>query len=170
MEGWQDRTGWIAWTMDWLMGQYKHFYTQYWWHRMTAKDRWFSITKPTLEKIRKINEAKIVDPDVKKQITPLTDFCVKSLVFSDDYFECFNHKKFRLVTDTIKRFTKSGIKTQTGENIDVDIIIYATGFDSLKSAKSFSVEGRNGMSLESIWGGKPRAYKLLYNIWSKHIW
>lgn len=159
VDGWQGRDGLGAWAWDWLARQYKHFYTQYWWYRMTAKERWFSITEPTLERIRKINEAKIEDPDLKKKITPSTDFCVKSLVFSDDYFECFDHKNFRLVTDTITRMTKTGIEIETGEHIEVDVIIYATGFDSLKSAKSFAVKGQNGKTLESIWGGKPRAYK-----------
>ena len=159
MAGWEDRGGWTVWAMDWVARQYKHCYTMYWWHRMTSKDRWFSITRQTMENIRRINEAKIDNPVLKKKITSSNDFCVKSLVFSDDYFECFNHRKFRLVTDKISSLNRTGIETSTGEQIDADVIIYATGFDTIKSAQSFRVEGRHGKSLESIWGGKPRAYK-----------
>ena len=156
--GWETRGGWRVRCSDWLRRQYSHYWTQYWWHRMTARDRWFSISKPTIETIRKITQDKINDPELKKKVIPTTDFAVKAPVFTDDFFECFNRENFRLVTEKITRLNKTGIELSTGEKIDLDVIIYATGFDALKSVKSFEVTGRQAKTLESIWGGKPKAY------------
>ena len=38
-------------------------------------------------------------------------------------------------------------------------MLYATGFDCIKSAMPFDIFGQNGQSLETMWGKSPRAYK-----------
>ncbi len=46
-----------------------------------------------------------------------------------DLFEKVREGKVSVVTDTIDRFTESGIRTTSGEELEADIIITATGFN-----------------------------------------
>ena len=87
-----------------------------------------------------------------KKVTPDYDFVVKRITLSDDYLQAFNKDNFRLVTDKIKRLSEKGIVTSEGEEIEADVIIYATGFDCFKSIFSFDVRGLGGVSLKDYWG------------------
>jgi monooxygenase len=46
-----------------------------------------------------------------------------------DFFRAIRHGKADVVTDTIDRFTKTGIKLASGEELQADIIITATGLN-----------------------------------------
>jgi monooxygenase len=46
-----------------------------------------------------------------------------------DFFRAIRHGKADVVTDTIDRFTKTGIKLTSGEELQADIIITATGLN-----------------------------------------
>ncbi|OBH58206.1 NAD(P)/FAD-dependent oxidoreductase [Mycobacterium sp. E2479] len=51
-----------------------------------------------------------------------------------------------------------GIVTQDGRQIDLDIIIYATGYH-LDFLSTIDVRGRGGRTLSDEWGQSPRAYR-----------
>jgi len=66
---------------------------------------------------------------VEKHFTPKYNpwderLCV---VTNGNLFKGINNKEISIVTDSIDRFTEAGIKLQSGETIDADIIITATG-------------------------------------------
>lgn len=58
-------------------------------------------------------------------------------------------------TDRIKEITSESIITVTGEKIDVDRIILATGFDTSFKPK-YPVIGKNGKSLSDVWSERPK--------------
>ncbi len=69
------------------------------------------------------------DDVVKKHFTPTYQpwdqrLC---LVPDGDLFEALNTGKASVVTDHIDRFTETGIKLKSGETIDADIVVTATG-------------------------------------------
>lgn len=51
-----------------------------------------------------------------------------------------------------------GIVTQDGRQIDLDVIIYATGYH-LDFLSTVDIEGRNGVKLVQVWGDSPSAYR-----------
>ena len=73
---------------------------------------------------------KYLGPEYEKHFTPKYDpwdqrFCV---VPNGDLFKAIKHKKASVVTDTIDRFTETGIKVNNSEQeIPADIIVTATG-------------------------------------------
>ena len=70
-----------------------------------------------------------------------------------------NSAKTDLVTDGIAEFYEKGVITKTGEKIELDCIVYATGFDMLKSSvEPFEIFGRDGISLNEQWGESPKAF------------
>ena len=56
------------------------------------------------------------------------------------------------------RINASGIETTSGQ-VDLDLIVFATGFDLCKSIKAFRQEGREGKVLGDLWGEYPEAHK-----------
>ena len=56
------------------------------------------------------------------------------------------------------RVNERGIVTQDGRQIDLDVIIYATGY-YLDFLSTVDIEGRNGIKLADVWGDSPSAYR-----------
>ncbi|ABK71859.1 flavin-containing monooxygenase [Mycolicibacterium smegmatis] len=56
------------------------------------------------------------------------------------------------------RVNEAGIVTQDGRQIDLDVIIYATGYH-LDFLSTVDIRGRNGVRLSEFWGDSPSAYR-----------
>lgn len=56
------------------------------------------------------------------------------------------------------RVNERGIITQDGRQIDLDVIIYATGYH-LDFLSTVDIRGRDGLKLDEVWGDSPSAYR-----------
>ena len=77
----------------------------------------------------KVRQALGKDYDVDRHFTPKYDpwdqrMC---LIPDDDLFEVINNGSARIVTDEIKSFTSTGVALISGEELEADIIVTATG-------------------------------------------
>ncbi len=85
----------------------------------------------------------------------------KRQVLDRDYYDTFNRANVQLVdlrSDPIESITASGVKTQT-QQIDLDVIVYATGFDAMTGALlKTNITGRQGLQLADKWRDGPAAY------------
>jgi len=86
--------------------------------------------------------------DVEKHFGPRYNVWDQRLCLAPDgdFFRTIRHGKADVVTDTIDRFTKTGIKLSSGEELQADIIVTATGLNMqlLGGVKPT----RNGESIE----------------------
>src|SRR4051812_14436295 len=64
----------------------------------------------------------------------------------------------QLMTDGIKQITPKGIVTADGQEHEVDVIIFGTGFQASKFLTPMKVTGRGGVDLHEQWNGDARAY------------
>jgi monooxygenase len=65
-----------------------------------------------------------------------------AVVPDGDLFAALREGKASVVTDTIDRFTQTGIRLASGEELQADIVVTATGFDlSLFGGVAFTVDG-----------------------------
>ena len=86
------------------------------------------------------------DFDVDKHFTPAYRVWQQRLAVlpGGDLFQAISKGKVSVVTDTIGRFTESGIKTGSGEHLEADVIITATGFDlAVLGDLSLAVDGQD---------------------------
>ena len=66
------------------------------------------------------------------------------LVPNDDFFDAINSGDASVVTEHIDSFTESGISLKSGEHLDADIIITATGLDIIAlGGADFRVDGED---------------------------
>jgi cyclohexanone monooxygenase len=109
----------------------------------------------------KIRET-VQDPAVADLLTP-RDYPIgaKRLCQDEGYFQVFNRDDVTLVdvrSAPIEEITPTGIRTAGGE-YEVDVIVFATGFDALTGALlAMDVRGRDGLTLAEAWANGPRSY------------
>jgi cation diffusion facilitator CzcD-associated flavoprotein CzcO len=107
--------------------------------------------------------ARIVnDPETAAALTPSHPFGCKRPIIDQGYYETFNRDNVTLVDlrkGTILEVTSTGISTEQG-SYDLDVIIYATGFDAMTGALTrIDIRGRGGMSLRDFWASEgPLSY------------
>ncbi|BCS25444.1 flavin-containing monooxygenase [Aspergillus puulaauensis] len=74
------------------------------------------------------------------------------------YLEALLQENVETRFDDIARFTEDGIRTKTGDELQFDVIVCATGFDTTFKPR-FPVVGRNGVNLAEKWtNDEPMAY------------
>jgi cation diffusion facilitator CzcD-associated flavoprotein CzcO len=99
--------------------------------------------------------ARIVeDPETAASLVPDHPFACKRPIIDQGYYETFNRENVTLVDlrkGAIRAVTPSGIRTDQ-RSYDLDVIIYATGFDAMTGALSrIDIRGRDGLSLGEFW-------------------
>ena len=107
--------------------------------------------------------ARIVkDPETAASLVPVHPFACKRPIIDQGYYETFNRDNVTLVDlrkSPIREVTTAGIRTEH-ELHELDVIIYATGFDAMTGALSrIDVRGRDAMSLGEFWASEgPLSY------------
>jgi cation diffusion facilitator CzcD-associated flavoprotein CzcO len=109
----------------------------------------------------KIRE-RVKDPVVAEQLIPKDHgYGQKRPPLETNYYEVFNADNVELVAtieEPIARITESGIRTSR-RSLDFDVIIFATGFDSVTGSFSrIDIRGADGASLREHWADGPRTY------------
>jgi len=99
--------------------------------------------------------ARIVrDPQTAAALVPTHPFACKRPIIDQGYYETFNRDNVTLVdlrAEPIDTVTVTGIRTER-DHYDLDVIIYATGFDAMTGALSrIDVRGRDGVLLRDVW-------------------
>ena len=63
-----------------------------------------------------------------------------------------------LIREGIARIDKTAVILESGRRIEVDLIVYATGFQANKMLFPMRIVGRDGVVLSERWGEEPAAY------------
>ncbi|KAL3442007.1 hypothetical protein BJX65DRAFT_313317 [Aspergillus insuetus] len=106
--------------------------------------------------------ARVNDPVIAEKLVPKTHgFGTRRVPLETGYYELFNRGDVNLVdlNDTpIKGITATGVETSVG-HIELDILIYATGFDALTgSYEEIDYSGEGGVTLKDLWKDGPLTY------------
>jgi cation diffusion facilitator CzcD-associated flavoprotein CzcO len=99
--------------------------------------------------------ARIVkDPETAASLVPDHPFGCKRPIIDQGYYQIFNRDNVTLVDlrkEPIRAVTPTGIRTEQG-SYDLDVIVYATGFDAMTGALSrIDIRGRDRLSLSEFW-------------------
>ena len=81
---------------------------------------------------------------MRGKLTPDTPWGCMRPLFSNDYYPTFNRPNVELVTDAIERITPTGIVTADGTEHELDVIVFATGYQVDKFASRIPITGRGG--------------------------
>ena len=103
--------------------------------------------------------ASIRDPELRAKLTPDYEVGCKRLVFSDGFYEAIQQPSIDLVTEGIDHIEPRGVVTRDGRLHELDVLVYATGFDAHAYMRPMQVIGENGVSLDQVWADLPVTYQ-----------
>lgn len=163
----------VNWLVDHLphYGQWLRFW-QHWLgvegrqHTTAADPNWTKAGSVSAinEKVRQeltdmLKEQYADRPDLLEKVTP--DYIVggkRMLRDNGVWAASLKKPQTTLVTEGMQQITEAGIIDGTGTLHELDVIIYATGFQASEFLEPLKVTGRNGQDLHEYWGGNATAY------------
>ena len=109
---------------------------------------------------RKLLERQVADPDLRARLTPNYTIGCKRIVLSSTLYPalCAENATLHDRTDAIDHLDETGIVTTKGTHVDLDVIVWATGYDATDGVVSYPVIGTGGRTVGDAWSDFPRAY------------
>lgn len=98
------------------------------------------------------------DPALREKLTPPYPLGCKRLIYSNDFYPALSRPNVELVTDGIARITEGGIVTADGRERVLDVLVCATGFETVQLLSSITVTGLGGRTLREAWANGPEAF------------
>jgi cation diffusion facilitator CzcD-associated flavoprotein CzcO len=165
---------------NWMMPKRDHAYSEAWKQRFARHPwlarlyRWwiyltFEATFPVFRgnrflgertrevALRELGKA-VPDPLLRARLTPDYPIGGKRVLISDDYYPALQRDDVTLVTSGIEEVTEDGIVTAAGEHHPLDVLIFATGFETTGFLVPMKIEGLEGRNLERRWADGAEAY------------
>ena len=102
----------------------------------------------------------VPDPILREKLTPDFRIGCKRIILSSALYPALSQPNVHVHdrSDGIKAIHETGILTEQGEQIDLDLIVYSTGYDATDGVISYPVIGKDGKSVAEVWSEYPRAY------------
>ncbi len=100
----------------------------------------------------------VKDPKLQEALIPDYPIGGKRILISDDYYASLNRENVKVITGGIDHLEENAVATTDGRTIPVDVLIYATGFESTAFLAPMAIRGRGGRLLQDEWKGGARAY------------
>lgn len=140
---------------------------QYWFNELTAPfliladDRF----KQYPERIaRSYLAKKVADPELRRRLTPNFKFGCKRVLVSSDWYKMMQRDHVTLYdhhadNQGIAEINETGVRLNDGTQVDLDVLIFATGYEVRSTGAPFPVIGRQGQSLGERWKDGAEAYQ-----------
>lgn len=100
----------------------------------------------------------VADPELRARLTPGYPLGCKRIIYSNDYFRALTLPQSELVTAPIRAITAAGVLTEDGREHELDALVCATGFDTVRPLAGLRISGLAGQTLEAAWRGGQSAY------------
>jgi cation diffusion facilitator CzcD-associated flavoprotein CzcO len=91
------------------------------------------------------------DPALREKLTPGYTLGCKRALVSSDYYPAYNRPNVDLETAGIAEIREHSILTKDGREIEVDAIIFGTGFHVTDAFANVAITGRAGLKLTDAW-------------------
>ena len=93
----------------------------------------------------------VADADVRSSLTPSYEIGCKRAVFSDDYYPTLQRPDVTLEASALDEVGPTWARAASGATYDLDVLVFATGFDTAHQPYGPLVVGRDGESLAQHW-------------------
>lgn len=109
---------------------------------------------------RKIKEI-VKDPETARLLTPTLPYAKRPLC-NENYYDVYNQDNVKLVSikeNPIVEITPKGVKTADGVVHEVDVLVFATGFDAVDgNYRRMDIRGRGGVTVDQHWSDGPTSF------------
>jgi len=136
--------------MRWAFFLLVEGWSMVWLHKSFVSDLFQKVIEAGMRK-QAGNEA------LAQKLIPKYKLGCKRILLTSEFVPLFNKHNCHLITDQIEQITSDGVETSS-EHIELDTIVYATGFDIEASFCPFDTFGRNSLKLREYLHENPCAY------------
>jgi cation diffusion facilitator CzcD-associated flavoprotein CzcO len=98
----------------------------------------------------------VADPVLRAKLTPNYALGCKRVLLMNTYYPALARPNVEVVTDPIAQVRAHSIVTASGQEREVDAIVFGTGFDVEHTLNAFEVRGRGG---KLLFAGEREGYK-----------
>jgi cyclohexanone monooxygenase len=103
-------------------------------------------------------ESTVADEELRRRLTPDHPFGCKRLVFATDYLQTLTQPHVEVVSSPARSLRSRSLVTADGTELDVDVVLCATGYSAADYLGQISVVGEGGTSLRDKWRDGAYAY------------
>lgn len=103
-------------------------------------------------------ESTVADPDLRAALTPDHPLGCKRLVFAADYLPALTQPHVEVVSSPARALRARSLVTEDGSELDVDVVLCATGYAATDYLGQIDVIGEGGRSLHDTWRDGAFAY------------
>jgi cyclohexanone monooxygenase len=103
-------------------------------------------------------EATVPDEELRSRLTPEHPFGCKRLVFATDYLQTMTKPHVEVVSSPARYLRSRSLVTADGTELDVDVVLCATGYAAADYLGQIDVVGEGGASLGETWRDGAYAY------------
>jgi cation diffusion facilitator CzcD-associated flavoprotein CzcO len=103
-------------------------------------------------------EAHIKDPDLLAKLTPDYEIGCKRLLISNAYYPAISAENTTLEASALARVEGGQAIGASGTAHDLDVLVFATGFEAVRPPFATRIFGSEGISLDAHWDKGMQAY------------
>lgn len=114
---------------------------------------------PLFEKrARSILRKQVKDPELRTRLTPDFAITCKRILLSNEWFPAITRRDVTVVSSGLTSVTEHGVVDDSGNEYEVDTIIFGTGFTVTEPPVARHIRGADGRTLAESWNGSPLAH------------
>ena len=99
------------------------------------------------------------DPQLRAKLTPKDQPMCKRQVMAGHFYRSVRQPGVEVITDGIDHIEPRGVVTVDGTLHELDLLVYATGFDARAYVRPIELIGEGGLTLDEVWADGPKAYR-----------
>jgi cation diffusion facilitator CzcD-associated flavoprotein CzcO len=99
------------------------------------------------------------DRQLRAKLTPKDLPMCKRQVLAGHFYRSVQQPGVEVITDPIDHIESRGVVTGDGTLHELDLLVYATGFDARAYVRPLGVIGEGGLALDEAWADGPKAYR-----------
>jgi cyclohexanone monooxygenase len=149
------------WLFKWIPFAKKFYRTRLW----LRSERNISVIENGSDKTQDFKdislrflEAQVTDPVLRAKLTPDHPLGCKRLVFAADYLSTLTQPHVEVVSSPARLLRERSLVTEDGSELDVDVVLCATGYAATDYLGQIEVTGERGRSLHDTWRDGAFAY------------
>jgi cation diffusion facilitator CzcD-associated flavoprotein CzcO len=100
----------------------------------------------------------VPDPQLREKLTPDYIIGCKRILISDNYYPALVKPNVEVITTGVEAMNERSIVTGDGRELEVDTVIFGTGFHVTDPPIAARIHGRDGRSLAETWNSSMQAY------------
>lgn len=103
-------------------------------------------------------ECNVTDPELRAKLTPNYEVGCKRLLISNSYYPAICADNTTLEASALARIDGNMAYGASGNGYELDVLVFATGFEAVRPPFAARVYGTDGISLDAHWDKGMQAY------------